>query len=347
MPIRVIIIDDSVIFRTKIQNILNQEPDLEVVGTAGNPIDAIPLIEQLKPDILSMDIEMPRMSGLEFLKLLHSQKPYPTVLVSSLPLKQPDATKYGAVDFVAKPDLTKKDTMESFTDNLKKAIRKGVNTPIPKIQVPTNVSSEKTDTSLKLNYSYNREIVIAIGASTGGTEAIIEVVKNLPKNTPGIVIVQHLPANFTAMYTSRLKAACQMDVKTAENLDRIKQGQIILANGDHHLIVRRDKDGLYINSKKGERFSGHCPSVDIMFDSVAEVCPKHAIGVILTGMGADGAVYMKKMRDKGAYTIGQDAKTSVVYGMPMEAFKRGAVMKQLPLTKIPEEIIRHLSTKYK
>lgn len=342
MPIRVIIVDDSVIFRTKIQNILNEEDDIEVVGTAGNPIEAIPLIEKIKPDILSMDIEMPRMSGIEFLRLLHSEKPYPTVLVSSLDLKPQDATKYGAVDFVPKPDFTQRDSLIKFTENLKTAIRKGVKTPIPKLQVEAVPEEEKG-----LNYKYNKETIIAIGASTGGTEAIIEVVKNLPKNSPGVVIVQHLPANFTAMYTSRLKAACKMDVKSAENMDRIKQGLIILANGDHHLTVRRDKDGLYINSKKGERFSGHCPSVDIMFDSVAEVCPKHAIGVILTGMGADGAIYMKKMRDKGAYTIGQDAKTSVVYGMPMEAFKRGAVMKQLPLNKITDEIIRYLTVKYK
>lgn len=343
MAIRVLIIDDSVVFRTKIQNILNEGGEIEIVGTAGNPIDAIPMLEKFKPDIISCDIEMPRMSCVEFLKLLHSQKPLRTILVSSLPLNKNEAVKYGAVDFVGKPDLTKPNSLNEFANNLKVAIKNGVKAPIPKIQV---VTSEKVENA-KVNYKYNKEIVIGIGASTGGTEAIIEVVKNLPKTTPGIVIVQHLPGNFTEMYTNRLKAVCKMEVKTAENMDRIQQGRIILAKGNHHLTVKRDKDGLYINSKMGDRYSGHCPSVDIMFESIAQTCPRTAVGVILTGMGADGAKFLKQMRDKGSYTIGQDEKSSIVYGMPMEAYKNGGVIKQLPLNKIAGEILNHLSQKYK
>lgn len=341
MPIRVLIIDDSVIFRLKIQGILNADPDIDVVGVAGNPIDAIPMIEKLKPDVLSMDIEMPRMTGIEFLKLLHSEKAYPTVLVSSIPMHKQEANKYGAVDFVPKPDLSQRNSLVDFTETLKVSIKKAYKSPIPTIH------PDKANTESRLKYKYRRDLVIAIGASTGGTEAIIEVVKDFPKNTPGIVIVQHLPANFTELYTSRLKNICKMDVKTAMHMDRIKQGQILLANGDHHLSVKKDANGLYVQSVKGERVSGHCPSADVMFDSISQTCPQSAIGVILTGMGADGAVSLKKMRDKGSYTIGQDAKTSVVYGMPMEAYKRGGVAKQLPLNKISDEIIDFLNKKYR
>lgn len=341
MPIRVLIIDDSVIFRIKIQNIINDDPDIEVVGLAGNPIDAIPMIEQLKPDVITLDVEMPRMSGIDFLKLLHSQKPYKAVLVSSLPMQKSDANKYGAVDFVHKPDLGEKNSLDNFTENLKQAIKRANTAQIPKIH------PDKVNIETRLKYNYRRDHVIAIGASTGGTEAIIEVIKDLPKNTPGIVIVQHLPANFTHLYTSRLKNICKMDVKTAEHMDRVIQGRILLANGDHHMQVKRDKDGLFVHSIKGERVSGHCPSVDVLFDSVSQCCAKTSIGVILTGMGADGAVCMKRMRDQGSYTIGQDSKTSVVYGMPMEAFKRGGVVKQLPLNKIADEIINHINKYFK
>lgn len=344
MPIRVLIVDDSIIFRTKIQNILNEDGEVEVVGTAGNPIDAVPMIEKLKPDVISLDVEMPRMSGIDFLKLLHSQTPYPTILVSSLPLNKNDAIKYGAIDFVSKPDLREKDSLITFANNLKEAVKRSKYCKIPTIKA-TDTPVKPIESNLK--YTYNRDLLIAIGASTGGTEAIIEVVKDLPENTPGIVIVQHLPANFTELYTNRLNSACKMKVKTAQNLDRIKQGQIILANGDHQMSIRRDREGLYINSIKGERVSGHCPSVDVMFGSIADTCANTCIGVMLTGMGADGAMNMKKMRDKGAYTIGQDQKTSIVYGMPMEAYKNGSIIRQLPLNKISEEILNHLRTKYK
>ncbi|MEG0035189.1 MAG: CheB methylesterase domain-containing protein [Oscillospiraceae bacterium] len=194
------------------------------------------------------------------------------------------------------------------------------------------------------NFTFsNPRTVIAIGASTGGTEAIIQVVKDLPATTPPVIIVQHMPTTFTKLYAERLNTICKMKVKEAKDMDRVVSGQIIIAEGGFHMTLKRDETGYYIRSMPGERVSGHCPSVDVMFNSVAELVGKNAVGVLLTGMGSDGARGLTNMRKHGAYTIGQDKESCVVYGMPMEAFKRGGVSKQLPLTQITAEILRYLS----
>ncbi|MFL8799644.1 MULTISPECIES: CheB methylesterase domain-containing protein [unclassified Clostridioides] len=186
-------------------------------------------------------------------------------------------------------------------------------------------------------------MVIAIGASVGGTEAILEIIKDLPKSTPGVVVVQHMPAIFTDMYAQRLDKQCVMNVREAKNNDRVERGNVLIAPGGYQMKLHVNKDGYYVTCKKGEKVSGHCPSVDVLFDSVAEVAGKNSIGIILTGMGSDGANGLLKMREKGSFTIGQDEKSCIVYGMPMVAFDRGSVVLQLPLAEISNCLIRHLN----
>lgn len=335
--IEVLIVDDSLFFCTALQQDLSKDSALQVVGTAQNAEQAFEKIKQLEPDVVTLDVELPDMNGIDFLKKLMPVHPMPVVVVSAMPIKALDALEAGAVDYVKKPTVTKPTDRQAFANDLalKIKIASAAKLRLKKPAAPV--------VAKKLQGTPNDNAVIVIGASTGGTEATLEVIKDLPPETPGIVITQHMPAGFTKMYAERLDRLCKMSVKEAKNLDRVHPGQIIVAAGENHMRLCRDLKGYYVTSAPGEKVSGHCPSVDVLFESAAKSAGANAIGIILTGMGADGAEGLLKMRKAGAYTIGQDKDSCVVYGMPMQAFNLGAVQKQLSLGDIANEIIDRLN----
>ncbi len=338
MPIRVLVVDDSVLFRTKLQLSLNEDPNIEVIGCVSDATMASKLIEQRTPDVITLDVEMPKINGIDFLRQLIPKKPIPVVVVSSLPIHALNALNAGAVDFVRKPTSNQPNSLNIFLDELKSRIHIASTAQVRKpVASTTKIVSKLSSTTISDSKS-----LIAIGASTGGTEAILQIVKDLPSTTPGILVVQHMPPNFTNLYAQRLNKICAMEVKEATDYDRILPGKILIAAGDKHLTLKTDSSGYYVRSLAGERVSGHCPSVDVLFNSVAETAGRNAIGVILTGMGHDGASGLRKMRMAGAYTIGQDKETCVVYGMPMEAQKIGAVTRQFPLHQIGSELLYQL-----
>ncbi len=346
-PIRVLIVDDSLVFRMKLEQSLSADPNIQVVGTAMDPIDAMKKIESLNPDVVTLDVEMPHMNGITFLKKLIPKRPIPVVVVSSLPINALDALNAGAVDFVKKPAVKSPADLQAFLQELSSKIKIARTAKVRRFYPSSSQTVSGNACKLPrvpVSKSYNSNLIIAIGASTGGTEAILEVVNGLPAQNPGVIIVQHMPPVFTDMYAKRLDKICKMSVKEAEDHDRVLPGRILIAAGEYHMRLQKDAKGYYIRSQKGPKVSGHCPSVDVLFESVADTAGKNAIGVILTGMGADGAKSITKMRQAGAYTIGQDQATSVVYGMPMEAFKLGGICKQLPLDQIQDEILHHLNT---
>ena len=336
--IRVLIVDDSIMFRKALENGLSSDLNIEIVGTAADAMSAMEKIKQLKPDVVTLDVEMPKVNGIDFLKQLMPEHPLPVVVVSSMPINALDALQAGAVDFVRKPLVKGPFDMNNFISDLTLKIKIASRAKVmrPKAAAPAAPVTPLLRTTTNT--------VISIGASTGGTEAIIQVVKDLPPSTPGVIIVQHMPPVFTNMYAQRIDKICKMKVKEAADGDRVERGQILVAAGDQHMRLAKDSLGYFVRCAAGPKVSGHCPSVDVMFDSVADVAGKNAIGVILTGMGADGAKGLTKMRQKGAYTIGQDKESCVVYGMPMEAYKLGGVAKQLPLDQIGNEIIRQLNS---
>lgn len=345
--IRVLVVDDSSLVRTILSQGLAQDPGIEVVGSAPDPYVARDMIVELKPDVMTLDVEMPRMDGVEFLRRLMPQYPLPVVMVSALTQQGKqitlEALDAGAVDFVTKPST---DVARGLTDMLLELRTK------VKIASTANVShwkerrdalfSGKVLTAPK-SLSESTDKIIAIGASTGGTEAIREVVTRYPVNTPGIVIVQHMPSGFTKMFADRLNELCAMRVKEAETGDRVMPGRILIAPGEKHMRVVRS-GGIYeVECKAGEKVSGHCPSVDVMMHSVAQHVGRNAVGVMLTGMGRDGADGMLAMRAAGARNIAQDEQTCVVFGMPKEAFENGGAERLVPLEKIAETSLVMLS----
>jgi two-component system chemotaxis response regulator CheB len=337
--IRVLIVDDSIMFRTVLSAAL-AAPDIEVIGTAVDAADAKEKILRMKPDVITLDVEMPKMNGIEFLRRLLPVHKVAAIVVTASAVEAFEAISAGAVDYIKKPAARE---MDSFGVHLKKAVRVASTARVGlKSQHVTGPAAQTVRQSV-LNLANNTGKVIAIGASTGGTEAIQVVVENLPKTTPGIVIVQHMPAGFTKMYADRLNRTCQMEVKEAQDGDKVRQGLIIIAAGGQQMRLKRDAMGGYrVESKPGEKVSGHCPSVDVLFDSVAETAKSKALGVILTGMGGDGAKGLLSMKNAGAFTIGQDEASCVVYGMPMVAQRMGAVMKQSPLKNIANLLIEKL-----
>lgn len=331
--VRVLIVDDSIFFREILSKTLAEDAGIEVVGTASNPFEASEKIMELNPDVMTLDVEMPRMNGIEFLKKLMPQHPIPVVLVSGGSNIVFDAMNSGAVDFIHKGDIKNPEDFKRFAKELIVKV---------KIASTAKVGQYKRSASVERVSEMGNstaEVVIAIGASTGGTEAILEVVKAFPRDMPGVVVVQHMPAGFTKMYADRLNNTCAMEVKEAKDGDTVMRGRILIAAGDFHMRILKEATGYRVRCATGEKVSGHCPSVDVLFDSVAEKVGKNAIGVILTGMGADGAKGLLNMRNKGAYTIGQDEKSSVVYGMPMVAFNIGAVVKQTSLDRVAHEVM--------
>ena len=336
MAIRVLTVDDSILFRTVIKNEFAKIDDIVIIDTAANAAEAEEKIMRLNPDVVTMDVEMPGMNGIDFIKSFLPKKRIPFIVITSSPTRAFDAISAGAVEFMKKPLVHNSAEMSSFCERLASVIRFSASAKVR--QAPVRPISTPQST-LNLPTGGRANSVIALGASTGGTDALIEVVKRLPANSPPVVIVQHMPPGFTQMYAERLNKICKMSCKEAEDGDRLRPGLIIVGAGGFQLRLQKDARGYYVTSKPGAKVSGHCPSVDVLFESVAESAGPHAVGAILTGMGADGAEGLLKMRQRGAYTIGQDEATCVVYGMPAVAFKNGAVMKQLPLDKIAEEII--------
>lgn len=328
--------DDSLVFREALARGLSADPRIEVVAKASNPFEARDKIMETNPDVITCDIEMPRMNGIEFVRRLLKQHPIPVIVVSSVSDAVFDAIGAGAVEFVAKPDDRSPKGIEALVNDLaaKIVVASKVRVRLqPGVQPPVKAAQAQFDLSK----------VIGIGASTGGTEAILRVLKGLPANVPGIVVVQHIPPVFSKMFAQRVDTQTQLTVKEAEHGDFVEPGHAFIAPGDKQMRVRKVGDRLKLELSEGEKVSGHCPSVDVLFDSLAAQCGNRAVGVLLTGMGHDGARGLLNMRKSGAYTIGQDEKSSVVYGMPKIAFELGAVEKQLGLDAIAGELVQRLS----
>ncbi len=331
--IRVLVVEDSMFFRELLVKNLSNDPAIEVVASARDPFEARDMIIKHKPDVMTLDIEMPRMNGIEFLRKLMPQYPLPVVMISSLSDKVFDALNAGAVDFVVKPSMKDRKMLEEF-----------IHTQLPvkiKIASTAKISNMKRNTIPMLTENVtgdNKDLVLAIGASTGGTEAIATILKDFGPDIPGTVIVQHMPAGFTEMYANRLNDQCRVMVKEAKHGDKVVPGQVLIAPGGECQMRLVKVNGIYqVDIKPGPKVSGHCPSVDVLFESVAKTAKNRALGIILTGMGADGSKGLLEMRKSGARTIGQDESTCVVYGMPKVAFDIGAVEYQEKLTDIAKK----------
>ncbi len=335
--IRVLIVDDSILFREVLLRGLSTDPEIEVVATASDPYDARDKIIAVKPDVMTCDVEMPKMNGIEFVQRLMPQYPLPIIVVSSTSGTVFDAMNAGAVDFVGKPDLSSVNSVEHFVNELISKIKIASKAKI------NNVVEDEPFKKIVSSEIAGKGKIIAIGASTGGTEAIYTVLKNLPVDIPGIVIVQHIPPNFSRMFAERLNIQTNLTVKEARSGDYVERGHVLIAPGDQHMIIRRVGERYRVECFYGEKVNGHCPSVDILFESVAKEAGKNAVGVILTGMGYDGAKGLMSMRRKGARTLGQDEKSCVVYGMPKVAFNIGAVEKQSTIDNMAYSIYKMLS----
>lgn len=355
--IRVFVVDDSIFFRQMLIRDLQARSNIEVVGFAASAFEARTKIPSIKPDVITMDVEMPGLSGIDFLKELLPKFPIPVILVSSLNLSVFDALAAGAVDFVQKPDMSKDYSVKTFFTVLNSKIyiasRAKVNVNLagkvaPGIPAGTAANSAAApaaapgNLSSGLSLNIQNNMVIAIGASTGGTEATLDVLKRLPADMPGIVVTQHMPPGFTKMYAERLDRICKLEVKEAQNGDRIRKGLVLIAPGALQMRVEKDLKGYYVTCQEGEKVNGHRPSVDVLFHSVAKKIGKNALGIIMTGMGRDGAEGLLAMRQAGSFTIGQDKESCVVYGMPMVAYDIGGVCIQASCSNISNVLLGQL-----
>lgn len=349
-PIRVLIVDDSAIVRKIFAQELEKHRDIVVVGTAPDPYVARDKIVHLKPDVITLDIEMPRMDGLSFLRKLMKYHPIPTIVVSSLTLRNSEmaleALEYGAVEVLAKPggSYSVGDMSIQLADKVRAAARVRV-APVHSGSKPENGGGKqmlvKPVTSALRRTTHK---VIAMGASTGGTEALKSVLTQMPGNCPGIVVVQHMPPRFTTAFANRLNELCEIEVREAADGDSILPGQALIAPGNFHMLLRRSGARYYVEVKNGPLVCHQRPAVDVLFYSVAQYAGGNAVGVIMTGMGKDGAQGLLEMKKGGAHTIAQDESSCVVFGMPKEAIKAGGVDEVVPLSEIPAAIIRALPT---
>ncbi len=332
--IRVLVVDDSLFMREFIASELSKDSGLHVVGKAADAFEAGDKIMEFDPDVMTLDIQMPRMDGIEFLKRLMPQYPLPVVVVSSVSSSVFDALNAGAVDFITKSTLRSEADKRQFISELAIKIKIA---SIAKVGQHKHIGI-KNQIAKKSGGHNNNNHLIAIGASTGGTEATAQILKELGNDLPGMVIVQHMPPVFTRLYSERLNETCAMEVKEAADKDALVSGRVLIAPGGMHMTVVRRSGGLFVECRAGEKVNGHCPSVDVLFDSVAKLRGIQTLGIILTGMGSDGAKGLLAMRNQGAETIGQDQKTCVVYGMPAVAQNIGAVQIQAPLSDIARRV---------
>ncbi|WPP53531.1 protein-glutamate methylesterase/protein-glutamine glutaminase [Catalinimonas niigatensis] len=347
--LKVFIIDDSAFMRQLLTEILESDPHIKVVGTASDPFVAAKKLASEVPDVITLDVEMPRMDGITFLRKLMSQHPLPVVVISSLTGKGSEtavkALEYGAVEVIQKPDLYDKVKLEEakirLIDSVKAAQLSRVSrrkvrevyTVEKKLSADVVMAPARGNSMIKTT-----EKVVAVGASTGGTEALRDFLSALPADSPGIIIVQHMPEMFTRSFANRLNQLCKISVKEAENGDTVIRGRALIAPGNKHMLLKRSGARYYVDVVDGPLVNRHRPSVDVLFRSVAEYAGKNSIGIIMTGMGDDGAKGMLEMKQAGAYTIAQDEKSCVVFGMPKEAIKLNAVDKILPLEHISKYV---------
>jgi two-component system chemotaxis response regulator CheB len=347
---RVVVVDDSALVRSLLTEIINRQPDMECIGAASDPLVAREMIRNLNPDVITLDVEMPRMDGIDFLSKLMRLRPMPVVMVSTLTERGADVTlralELGAVDFVAKPKIGVADGLrllaEDITDKVRIAakahIRKTHHVPAPVPGAPAAAKPAPVASIGRLS----TEKIIFIGASTGGTEATKEFLVNLPPDSPAVVITQHMPPGFTKSYAARLDGLCKIRVAEARDGERILPGHAYIAPGGFHLSVERSGANYIARVQDGEPVNRHKPSVEVLFKSAARVVGPNALGIMLTGMGADGAKAMKELRDAGSYNYVQDEATCVVFGMPREAINAGAAHEVLPLTQIAPKLIERL-----
>lgn len=348
--IKVLIVDDSAVVRQTLESILSSDSSIEVMATASDPFVAAERLKSEIPDVITLDVEMPRMDGLTFLKKLMSQHPIPVVMCSSLTGSGSEtalkALEYGAVEIVQKPSLGTKQFLEESKVRICDAVKAAARAKPKKITARSISNAPKlTADAVMAKPSaqamiQTTEKVIVVGASTGGTEALRVFLEALPADSPGIVIVQHMPEQFTAAFARRLDGLCQVSVKEAADNDSVVRGRVLIAPGNKHLLLKRSGARYYVQVKGGPLVSRHRPSVDVLFRSAARYAGKNAVAVIMTGMGDDGAMGMKEMKEAGAATIAQDEETCVVFGMPNEAIKAGGVDKILPLEKITDAVLR-------
>jgi two-component system, chemotaxis family, protein-glutamate methylesterase/glutaminase len=347
LTIRVLIVDDSAVVRQTLSEILSSDPDIEVIGTATDPFVAAERMREQVPDVITLDIEMPRMDGLTFLQKIMTQHPIPVVICSSLADEGTQsslkALEYGAVDIITKPRVGSKQFLEDSRVTLCQVVKAAAGARLQNLR-PTRAVEPKLTADAILSpathaMAETTEKIVAIGASTGGTEALKIVLEQLPSDAPGIVIVQHMPELFTRAFANRLNGVCSITVKEAESNDTVLRGHALIAPGNHHMLLKRSGARYYVEVKEGPLVCRHRPSVDVLFRSAARYAGQNAVGVILTGMGDDGARGMLEMKQAGAMTIAQNEATCVVFGMPNEAIKRSAVDKVLPLEAVARTII--------
>ncbi len=348
--IKVLIVDDSAVVRQTMKEILSSDHEIEVIATASDPYIAATKIRREIPDVITLDVEMPRMDGITFLHKIMTQHPMPVVICSALTEEGSEtamkALEYGAVDIILKPRLGTKKFLEESKVRICDSVKAAALVRKERLMKPRKVEPKLTADAVipkpvaSKAMIQTTEKVVVVGASTGGTEALRIFLQGLPMDAPGIVIVQHMPEQFTAAFAKRLDGICQVSVKEAENNDTVLRGRALIAPGNHHTLLKRSGARYYVEVREGPLVCRHRPSVDVLFRSAARYAAKNAVGVIMTGMGDDGANGMLEMKEAGAFTIAQDEATSVVFGMPNEAIKRGAVDKIFPLEKIAGAVLR-------
>lgn len=335
-PIKLIIVDDSAVIRNLFSEMLKDDPEIAVVAVAEDPFDAREKIKRLNPDVITLDIEMPKMDGISFLEKIMTLRPMPVVMISSLTTRGADITlramELGAIDYIAKPEMLDAQGYHTLKDELSRKIKHAA-----RAKATSRAAINQTE-PLRFHGDSNNYL-IAIGASTGGVEAIRDVLQRLPANTPPIVITQHMPEIFTATFAKRMDGICVLSVYEAANNQSILPGNVYIAPGNHHLKVHECGNELFCILQNKPPVSGHRPSVDVLFESVSRIKNRHCIGVILTGMGRDGADGLLKMRQAGAHTIGQSEASCVVYGMPRVAKQQGAIETEVPLPDIAYHIL--------
>jgi len=349
---RVVVVDDSALVRSLLTEIINRQPDMECVGAASDPLVAREMIRNLDPDVITLDVEMPRMDGIDFLSKLMRLRPMPVVMVSTLTERGADVTlralELGAIDFVAKPKIGVADGMRQLAHDITDKIRIAARAQVRRAPAPAPAAAPGAAPAPAKPMAVasvgrlSTEKIIFIGASTGGTEATKDVLMSLPPDAPAVVITQHMPPGFTTSYSRRLDGLCRIRVKEASDGERVLPGHAYIAPGGFHLSVERSGANYIARVRDGDPVNRHKPSVEVLFQSAARVVGPNAIGIMLTGMGADGAKAMREMRDAGSFNVCQDEASCVVFGMPREAIAHGAAHEVLPLGQIAQRVIEHL-----